>query len=137
MQSLKQRLSSLGFNSLEEWFQRHPTKQFRLMLSAGTAACFCPVGGRVTLEMAPAYLTEKGFPCRESYFSEGQRWETILVFFDKETYRKVSLQGSRILSPRDMEAAFTEAEKAYKAEKHKTFRPAFIFERVEFWNPNR
>ena len=107
------------------------------MLSEGTAACFCPVGSRVTLEMAPAYLDEKGFPRRESYFAEGQRWETILVFFDKETYRKVSLQGSRILSPRDMEAAFTEAEKAYKAEKHKTFRPAFIFERVEFWNPNR
>lgn len=137
MQTLQQRLKALGLNSLAEWFQRHPNKQFRLMMSAGTAACFCPVGGRVVLEMAPAYLDEKGFPRRESYFAEGQRWETILVFFDKETYRKVSLQGSRILSPEEMEEAFTTAEKAYKAEKRKSFRPAFIFERVEFWNPNR
>jgi hypothetical protein len=138
MQLLKQRLKALGFNSLAEWFQRHPNKQFRLMMSAGTAACFCPAGGgRVTLEMAPAYLDEKGFPRRESYLSEGQRWETVLVFYEKETYRKIFLQGTRLLTPEDMETAFTEAERAYKAEKRKSFRPGYIFDRVEFWKPGR
>jgi hypothetical protein len=138
MQSLQQRLRALGFNSLAEWFQRHPNKQFRLMMSAGTAACFCPAGGgRVTLEMAPAYLDEKGFPRRESYLSEGQRWETVLVFYEKETYRKIFLQGTRLLTPEDMETAFTEAERAYKAEKHKSFRPGYIFDRVEFWKPKK
>lgn len=137
MQSLKQRLKALGYDSLAEWFKRHPNHQFRLMLSEGTAACFCPAGGRVTLEMAPAYLDEKGFPRRESYLAEGQRWETVLVFYEKETYRKIFLQGSRLLTPEDMETAFTEAEKAYKAEKHKSFRPGYIFDRVEFWKPGR
>ena len=137
MQTLQQRLKALGFNSLAEWFQRHPNKQFRLMMSAGTAACFCPNGGRVTLEMAPAYLDEKGFLSRGSYFAEGQRWETVLVFYEKETYRKVSLQGSRLLTPEEMETAFVEAEKAYKAEKHKSFRPGYIFDRVEFWKPKK
>jgi len=136
MQTLKQRLAALGLHSLEEWFQRHPNKQFRLMMSVSTAACFCPNGGRVTLEMAPAYLDEKGFPRRESYVSEGKRWETVLAFYEKETYRKVSLQGSRLLTPEDMETAFTEAERAYKAEKSKSFRPGYIFDRVEFWKPN-
>lgn len=136
MQTLRQRLKALGLNSLGEWFQRHPNRQFRLMMSAGTAACFCPVGGRVVLEMAPAYLDEKGLPRRESYISEGQRWETVLVFYEKETYRKVSLQGSRLLTPEEMEKAFVEAETAYKAEKHKSFRPGYIFDRVEFWKPN-
>lgn len=137
MQTLQQRLKALGFNSLAEWFKRHPTKQFRLMLSEGTAACFCPVGGRVTLEMAPAYLDEKGFPRRESYLAEGQRWETVLVFYEKETYRKIFLQGSRLLTPDEMEMAFTAAENAYKAEKHKSFRPGYIFDRVEFWNSKK
>lgn len=137
MQTLQKRLAALGLHSLKEWFQLHPGQQFWLMMSAGTAACFCPAGGRVTLEMAPAYLDEKGFPRRESYVSEGQRWETVLVFYEKETYRKISLQGTRLLTPDEMETAFTEAERAYKAEKHKSFRPGYIFDRVEFWHPKK
>jgi hypothetical protein len=138
MQTLQKRLAALGLHSLKEWFQLHPGQQFRLMLSNNTAACFCPINDKVIIEMAPAYIDERGVPQRESFVdSKGVRWQTLLVFYEKTTYRKYTLQGSRLLSPEDMEKAFIEAEMSYKNEKSKAFRPGYIFDFIEFWNLKR
>jgi hypothetical protein len=108
------------------------------MLSNNTAACFCPINDKVIIEMAPAYIDERGVPQRESFVdSKGVRWQTLLVFYEKTTYRRYTLQGSRLLSPEDMEKAFTEAEMSYKIEKSKAFRPGYIFDFIEFWNLKR
>lgn len=134
MQTLRRRLVKLGYHSLKEWFEKNPEYQFKLMLSNNNAACFRPLeDGKIRLEMAPAYLDERGVPQRETIIdSKGVRWESVLVFYEKETHRKYSLKGTVLLTPEDMEEAFSQAESAYEKETSKVFRPSFLFDFIEY-----
>lgn len=133
MQTLRQRLTTLGAHSLKEWFEKNPNaRQFILMLSRNNAACFIKEEKGMRLEIAPAYIGERGLPIREILTDkEGVRWETILVFYEKETHREYKLQGEKILPIDKMERLFMEAEEALVKETSKVFRPSFLFDYVE------
>lgn len=133
MQNLRARLSTLGTHSLKEWFEKNQNKyQFILMLSRNNAACFIKEASGIRLEMAPAYIGDRGMPIRETFTDEkGNIWEAILEFQEKETHRKYLLQGEKILSVDKMEKFFAEAEEAFVKETSKVFRPSFLLDYVE------
>lgn len=133
MQTLRARLATLGARSLEDWFEQNPQlPQFILMLSRNNAACFVKESKGIRLEIAPAYLGERGQPIRETLIDrEGRRWETILVFYEKETRREYKLQGEKILPASEIERLFMEAEEAFVRETSKVFRPSYLLDYVE------
>ena len=133
MQTLRARLATLGAHSLEDWFNNNPQlPQFILMLSRNNAACFVKESKGIRLEIAPAYLGERGQPIRETLIDrEGRRWETILVFYEKETRREYKLQGEKILPANEIERLFMEAEEAFVRETSKVFRPSYLLDYVE------
>ena len=136
MQTLRKRLSALHLSSLDEWFKKNEhSRQFILMLSNNNAACFIKTKENlVKLEIAPAYLDSNGVPHRESHRDEnGVLWESILVFYERETHRKYPLTGLAALPPKIMEEVFSQAEEAYQQLKSKTFRPSFLFDYIENW----
>ena len=134
MQTLRARLATLGAHTLKEWFEKNPKQtQFILMLSRNNAACFIKEEKGVRLEIAPAYIGERGLPIRETLTDkDGVKWETILVFYEKETRREYKLQGEKVLPVEKIEKLFMEAEEAFVKETSKFFRPSFLLDYVEF-----
>lgn len=136
MQNLKERLLSLNFHSLKEWFARHPwAHQFILMLSQGVGACFVKEdkeSENLKLEIAPCHLDNRGCPRREVV--DGR--ETVINACDKETGRSYGLSDGAIVSPEKMEELFVAAEEAYEKE-NTGFRPAFLFDYVEDHAPKK
>lgn len=136
MQKLHQRLTALGLGSLKEWFARRPwERQFILMLSQDKGACFILENEELKLEIAPCYF-DHGKIRRETIEENDHLYETVVVFFERETGRKYSLAGNALIPIDEMEALFSEAEEAY--EKDGTgFRPAFLFDYVENHAPKK